>query len=111
MSNAYKRWNTDEELLLIKQVSDKLPIKDIAAAHKRSVGAIRARISKINTREPNAYKIWTTEEETLLIKHINDKLPIEDIAKSHERSITAIKDKIINIVLNDPLIIIKNIEI
>jgi hypothetical protein len=111
MSNAYKKWTTDEELSLIKHVNDKLPIKDIAEAHKRSVGAIRARMSKINTSEPNAYKIWTTEEETLLIKHINNKLPIEDIAKSHERPIFAIKDKIVNIVLNDPSIIIKNIEV
>jgi hypothetical protein len=71
MSNAYKKWTTDEELSLIKQVNDNLPIKDIAAAHKRSVGAIRARISKINTNEPNAYKIWASEEEILLIKRTN----------------------------------------
>lgn len=47
MSNAYKKWTIEEEILLLKHIKDGLDIKNIAIEHKRSIGAIRSRISKI----------------------------------------------------------------
>jgi len=41
------RWNKEEELMLIQNISNKKPLSDIAQIHNRSLNAIELRLKKI----------------------------------------------------------------
>jgi hypothetical protein len=49
-SNAYNPWSLEEDAQLLKMVKEK-SVKELAAQFKRSVGAIRSRLEKLENKE------------------------------------------------------------
>jgi autonomous glycyl radical cofactor GrcA len=77
-SRAGSKWLLDEDEKLVKEITDKKTIEEIALEHKRTIGGIRSRIiSHI------LYKEYNIERE-LVEKHINKIETNKAIIKSCE---------------------------
>ena len=48
---AYEKWTEEEDVKLIQEVKDGIPMKMIAQAHERQPSAIRSRMVKLNLVE------------------------------------------------------------
>jgi len=57
-SNAGKPWSPDEDKHLLAAFDADQPLAEIARAHERTVGGVRARLEKHGRLEPSAVTRW-----------------------------------------------------
>jgi curved DNA-binding protein CbpA len=95
-SRKNARWTILEEELLKKLVKEKKSYNELAELLRRSITAIKSRVSKLQLSVSGSLKTgtWIDDEEELLTKLFNEDKSVEEIAKQLNRSVNAIKIKI-----------------
>lgn len=99
------KWTLIEEQLLLSKIKEKKDINVISYEMNRSVGAIRARISKLKKdgllQKEDKKNMWTIEEENILRKKVEEVKDIEMIADEMGKTQSQIKYKmkLLNLIL------------
>lgn len=80
-------WTKEEEELLLKLKSNKVPLKDIAVKLGRSLEAVRTRSKRLNQQLnlPTAGRLKWTEEEIALLREDYDYNELEELLPQYTR--------------------------
>ena len=87
LENKGKKWDEEEERILLSELEEKLEIEMIAQNHKRTIGGIRSRIKSISY---NFYKDGFSKEEIMKKTKINIKELNETIEQNEKKDLNLI---------------------